>query len=416
MALSILLALVVAVSAASGIAGAASDRKATTQATTLRLAWQAGGWSVAIDALIKNFQRVHPDIEIKTEYAPIATYGQFIQTQFQAGTAADLVFGSPGTGNANGLGNFWKANRLVDLSKEKWAKRVAKETWLKDEKGRVYGAPIGAFPIGVIYNKTLYSQLGLTIPKTFSGLVANCRKATSQGKTAFSLAGAFPAILAMGMAGSYVHAADPNWNAKRAAGRVSFASSPLWRRLLQRIVDMKNAGCFPQAVTALQIPQAVGLLGSQQAASYTAPGDATATIRAANPQLNLGMYAFPGDRAAATRPIVAYGQAIGINKASANIAAAKTFIAFAMREGQSKVLAHFMGVPTITEAKQGKLPSYMSDLSPYVKSGKFAPLAYLPWPNPDVYNIALAQGITGLLTGQLSIDTVLRNMDAAWNR
>jgi len=55
------------------------------------MSWQAGGWSVAIDALVKNFERQHPDIGIKTDYAPIPTYGQVIQTQFQAGNGPDLV-------------------------------------------------------------------------------------------------------------------------------------------------------------------------------------------------------------------------------------------------------------------------------------------------------------------------------------
>jgi raffinose/stachyose/melibiose transport system substrate-binding protein len=408
-ALGTLVTAVVLVGVAAGSASSAA------KVTTLRMSWQAGGWSVAIDALVKNFERQYPDIQIKTEYAPIPTYGQVIQTQFQAGNGPDVVFGSPGTGIANGLGILWKAGRLVDLSKEKWAKRIGKDTLLWNGKS-LYGLPIGVFPLGVIYNKALYQQLKLTIPKTFSQLLANCRQATSRGKVAFTLAGAFPPIYAMAVAGTYVMGVDPNWNEKRAAGKATFTSSPLWRKALQRVLDMKAAGCWPQEVASLQIPQAIALLGSGQAAAYVAPGDATATIRAANPQLDLGMYPFPGDTAAATRVVIAYGQAIGINKSSPHVAEAKKFLAFAAREGQSKVLAHFMGIPTVTEGKQGKLPGYMSDLVSALKAKKTATQAYLPWPNPDVYNTALSQGVTGLLTGQLSIDDVLRNMDAAWSR
>ena len=35
------------------------------------------------------------------------------------------------------------------------------------------------------------------------------------------------------------------------------------------------------------------------------------------------------------------------------------------------------------------------------------------WTNPQVYQ-ALGSGVTGLLTGQKTVDDVLKDMDAAW--
>ena len=36
------------------------------------------------------------------------------------------------------------------------------------------------------------------------------------------------------------------------------------------------------------------------------------------------------------------------------------------------------------------------------------------WTNPEVYN-ALGTGVTGLLTGQTTVEDVLKSMDAAWD-
>ncbi len=52
----------------------------------------------------------------------------------------------------------------------------------------------------------------------------------------------------------------------------------------------------------------------------------------------------------------------------------------------------------------------MKDL---IDQNKTAPYGYLGWPNGEVYN-ALGTGVTGLLTGQKSVDDVLKAMDDAW--
>ncbi len=46
--------------------------------------------------------------------------------------------------------------------------------------------------------------------------------------------------------------------------------------------------------------------------------------------------------------------------------------------------------------------------------GDYVALPNLEWPNPAVYD-ALATGVQGLLSGQGDIQTVLENMDRAWD-
>ena len=61
-----------------------------------------------------------------------------------------------------------------------------------------------------------------------------------------------------------------------------------------------------------------------------------------------------------------------------------------------------------------KLRPELSGISPLLKTKtKVFPLIHLDWRNPEVFNL-LGQGVQGLLTGQRSVDQILRAMDAAW--
>jgi len=383
-----------------------------SQAVTLRLTWQAG-YDKPIGALITDFEKAYPNIHVKVEFLPIATYGQVIQTEFQAGNGPDVLYGSPGSGNTNGLGLLEKAGKLADLSSEPFAASVTRDTLLWDGK-RLYGLPVAAFPIGALYNQAVFEGTGLTVPTTFSQLLNVCHTLASKGKVAIGLSGAAPNLFVAALASNYVYNQDPTWNTDRSAHKVSFATSPLWRQTLQRLVDLKSNGCFPAGVAGLQIPQAISMLASGQALMSLLPGDASASISAGNPTVRMGMFPFPGDSAASTSVPVAFGQAIGVNAASPHLKEAKQFVAFVARPTKSKILAHYMGVPTISEYKQGTLTPLLSGLAPAIKAHHTTPYAALSFPNAAVYT-DLGTESQGLLTGQVSIDQALSALDRAWD-
>jgi raffinose/stachyose/melibiose transport system substrate-binding protein len=58
------------------------------------------------------------------------------------------------------------------------------------------------------------------------------------------------------------------------------------------------------------------------------------------------------------------------------------------------------------------LPQY-AGVSDLIDQNKISQYPYIDWPNGEVYN-ALGTGVTGLLTGQMSVDDVLASLDKAW--
>ena len=74
---------------------------------------------------------------------------------------------------------------LVDLSGEAWQANVLDsfKVTVTAPDGTVRGAPAGtAMGGGVLYNKPIYAELGLSIPKSWAEFMANNEKIKAAGK------------------------------------------------------------------------------------------------------------------------------------------------------------------------------------------------------------------------------------------
>jgi raffinose/stachyose/melibiose transport system substrate-binding protein len=89
------------------------------------------------------------------------------------------------------------------------------------------------------------------------------------------------------------------------------------------------------------------------------------------------------------------------------------FLAFSVSPDEAKKIAEAQGsIPIGTPASSDLLPQYQPVL-PFLEANNTLPFGPDAWPNAKVYN-ALGTGVTGLLTGQKTIDGVLKSMDQAW--
>lgn len=384
----------------------------------ITVASQAGGTNVGFEAVASNFMKANPNVTVKNIFLPIATYAQTIDTEFQAGNAPDIVYGSAGSGNANSLLPRARAGQLVDLSKRVWATRVPKELKPYAYLGKkLYMLPLNLVAVGAVYNADLMKANGWKPPTTFKQLLSLCAAAKAKGLAAWSIGGQFPNISGAVLASSIVYSADPKWTAKRYANKVTFAGTPTWHKTLQRWVDMKNAGCFPQGVEGMGIPQALSLMASGRALWYVAPAGVENSIKGINPNFHGGFFTIPsGDTAAQTRATVGWTDSLGVNAKSPNLQWALKYIDFLARQGQSRLIPKANDAVSFTDFNQGKVPDILKPITAQLKDPKrHTDLANTLWPNGDIYT-ALGQGMTGLLTGQKTIDQVLQDMDAAWNK
>src|SRR4051812_39390824 len=200
-------------------------------------------------AVIRNFERVHPDITIETTYVPTAAQlSQLITTELAAGTAPDLFPTYPGCGTQISICRLAKAGYLAPMVGKAWAKSLDPRVLSYSKLGPTLYAflPSVVFD-GLLTNDTMLKTLGLKVPRTFAQLLTFCQKARAAGTTPLMLTALGSNTLQQLIADialTTVYAKDKQWRRKLQAGKVTFQGTAGWHQALQEIIDMKDADCF----------------------------------------------------------------------------------------------------------------------------------------------------------------------------
>jgi raffinose/stachyose/melibiose transport system substrate-binding protein len=371
--------------------------------------------------LIANFERVHPDIKIDVQYAGTnADLYRLETTQLAAGNGPDLFVTYPGCGTPISICTLAKSGYLAPMVKKPWAKRSVPLVTSMDKMGPGLFAftPIVSL-YGVFTNDDLFKRLKLKIPETYPQLLALCSKARAAGTVAMIIpgnSGTDITSLLSGLAVPLVYAKDKSFLAKQKAGTATFAGTGGWRQALQEFADMSAAGCFQAgaagtsgAAAAVQFAQGQGLM-------MPAITNNKGLVDAAKPAFTFTHHLFPGGTGAGQmRTFVHLSLSLAVNaRASAEKQeAAQTVIDFFARPKQNALFAKIQGGMTQYDFRNRDLPPFMSTESSAVANRAYAIEPAQTWPNANVV-LQMQQNQIGLITGQRTVDDVLKAMDAGW--
>jgi raffinose/stachyose/melibiose transport system substrate-binding protein len=378
------------------------------------------GYGAAWQVLVPNFERYYPNITVNFTAAPgSAGLFRLEATELAAGNAPALLQTGPGCGGPVSVCVFAKAGDLAPLVKKPWVRRSMPLVTSADKHGAVLYAftPMVA-PMGVFTNDDLFKKLGLKVPETFSQLLDLCRKAKADGTVALMIQGASPQNLldlVDDLAVANVYGNDPHWNAQRRAGTVTFAGTPGWHTALQEIVDMNSAGCFEAGLLDVdpyaEFAQGQGLMLSTMS-------NMKASVDFYNPQFHYSFRPFPGGTSPTqTTTTLHLNGSLSVNAhASAqDQAAAQTFIDFVARPKENALVAQTQGGLTQYQFLKQQIPSFMSAMAPVFKQHAYVIDPAQSWWNADLVPTVETDAV-GLFTGQVTPDSMLQAMDAAWNQ
>jgi raffinose/stachyose/melibiose transport system substrate-binding protein len=399
----------------------ASGASAKSNAVTLRLLYNNTG-SAAMNLLIANFERVNPNIHIEPTYVdggtPLTTT---LLTQLQAGNAPDVFQMQPGFFTPISPWTLGKAGYLLNLAGSPWQKRVlpSAKNWVTYQN-KLYAWPLTLGPHGVAFNTDLFAQLGLKVPTTFSQFVAMCPKIKAAGKT--PIANGFAGSIVTGIVmyqmftAEFVYSIDKGFDQKRVAKKTTFASSPLWQRMMQAIVQLKDAGCFGPAPQGVSIPSATQQFARGDAAMSILAWAQMPGVLAVNPNLHYSFFNLPSDTASNTVMSAAVSQALGGYAKTQHPNEVKTFISFMARAKQSSLWAKVGGGVAPFDAVKGVFPAYAAPSIPAAKAGKIVVSlhTYLN-PNLSIGTSGIAGQIIGLFSGQSTPDSALKALDYLWD-
>lgn len=419
-----LFAVALAVTMTVALAVGVSVTTASTKATTIKFLAQSNGQgNPQLQAILDKFMQLNPDIKVEATYLPIGTtYANTLRTQLSSGNGPDVFYVTAGTGGLQSVLPLAKAGYVTDLSKQPWVKTLPLAPAARPffwRRGKLTALPFAVVPVGVMYNTDVMAGLGLEPPRTQAQFLAACRTAKSKGKYFLNLAGASAqnaSLFATVVATSTVLAKDPGWNLKRITKKTTFAGTPTWRQTLQRIVDMKNAGCFPPGAEANDnIPATPGFV-SGQVVSWTLPSSIVGLLKSFNKTAKYNFFAMPGTTANDTRVNASPTDAFAVWSKSSVKPAAFKLINYMSTPAVTGRYAFLTGAVSPYQAATGKRILFeLRGLKGFLAvSSKVFPLMNLSWPNPKVVEV-LGKDVQGLLTGQKTVEQTLADLDAAWD-
>ncbi|HEY9498246.1 MAG TPA: extracellular solute-binding protein, partial [Terrimesophilobacter sp.] len=255
-----------------------------------------------VQALADAFTAANPNIKVELEERPQGSEGDnVVRTRLQTSDMTDLFYYNSGA-QFQGLS---PETTLADLSGEDFMKSVSDvfQSGVSAGDG-VYGVPVGnAMGGGILYNKTVYANLGLEVPKTWDDFMANNKVIRE--------AGIDPVIQTFGPDSTWtsqlfvlgdfynVLADNPKFAEDFTANKAHFSDTPAVLGSLQKQVDVLDAGYLNADYGSATYADGLKKLAEGTGAQYPMLTFAVTEFITNYPDAvkDIGFFAIPGDNA-----------------------------------------------------------------------------------------------------------------------
>lgn len=333
------------------------------------------------DALVEAFEAEHPDITVTVEIRPGGTEGDnLVKTRLSTGEMADVFFYNSGSL----LQALNPDSTLVNLSDQEWVGSLTEEfTPVVSTDNGLYGAPLGAsFAGGVVYNKPVYEELGLTVPETWDEFMANNATIAAEGD------GVAPVIQTYGetwtsqlfVLGDFANvlAVDPEWADQYTAHQRSYAEEPALLGF-QHQQEAAEAGFFNEDFPSATFPDGARMVAEGEGAHYPMLSNVIQTILQNTPDAvdDIGFFALPAQEAENTQATIWQPNALYVPRSTegAELEAAKEFVAFANSDAGCEIQNELLppaGPYAGTCEVLDSAPPLLADIQAYFDAGKAA--------------------------------------------
>ena len=141
------------------------------------------GPRAAFEAIVDKFRAANPSIDVEFNVTEHEAYKTAIRTFLSADKGPDVGYWFAG----NRMAGF-VADGLFDDVSDVWSsngldKSMASTMPSITFEGKQYGLPYSYYQWGVYYRKDIYDSNGISVPKTYDELLANCKKFRANGIT-----------------------------------------------------------------------------------------------------------------------------------------------------------------------------------------------------------------------------------------
>ncbi|MCM2292447.1 extracellular solute-binding protein [Allorhizobium sp. BGMRC 0089] len=315
----------------------------------------------AVQTLIDDFEKIHPDITVKWNNFDHEGYKSAIRN-FLTADPPDVFTWYSG----NRMAPFVKSGLVADVSdlwkQNGWDAQMKSALPSMTIDGKQWGVPYTYYQWGIYYRKDIFAKEGITPPKTWDELLAACAKLKKDGITPFTIgtkalwptAGWFD-YLDLRVNGYDFHMQLTN-------GKIPY-TDPRVKAVFAKWDELIKPGYFIDNHAALDWQDAVPLMVQGKAAMYLMGNFAVATMKLGGlKEDQIGFLQFPTINPSIPDAEEAPTDTFNISAHAKNMKDAKVFLAYiAEPEVQAKMTATMGQLPVNNKAPE---PS-----DPFLKQG-----------------------------------------------
>ncbi|MEC0266821.1 ABC transporter substrate-binding protein [Paenibacillus anseongense] len=281
----------------------------------------------SFDALVKKFNDANPNIIVTQVNPPDAE--TVLKTRVAKKDVPDVI----GLGATDTYAQLSKSGLFADFSNDSLTANIQPSyiNMLKKLTGsdQLSAIPFTANASGVIYNKTMFKELGLSVPKTWDELLATAQKVKDAGKTPIYLTikDSWTVMVPFNSLSTNILGID--FYDKRSKGSVKF-DSPEFREVANKQLKLLDFGQKDMMGKGYNDGNTAFAKG--ESAMYLQGVWAIPEIKKANPSIDLGVFPFPATNDPAKNKVISgVDTLLTISKSSKHPEEAKKFIEFMLK-------------------------------------------------------------------------------------
>jgi raffinose/stachyose/melibiose transport system substrate-binding protein len=367
----------------------------------------------AIKADIANFEK-KSGVKVKLNVSPNDTIRTVLQTQLRSGAGPDVFGYDTGPGFAGVLA---KAGLLYDLTDQYKKQNYPIYDWAKKAvtfDGKILGIPDQIEEVGLFYNKDLFKQNDIALPKNLADLEDAAATFKAKGIIPFTLGdkegweGGH--LLSMALASQVgadaqkkLIAGDGDWSSDPVVSSIN-----VWKNFLDK-------GWTPQSPSAITYDNANALFFSGKAAMNPTGTWLTQDITT-NAKFDAGFIPFPGPDDAGVA-VGGLGSGTFMSAKPHNVSAALKLMDYLTSEGHGASEIAQYSIPaypvSVKDTKVSPLfGQVVRDTAGYAK-GSGGVGENIDVNSTDAFNKAMWDGMQGILSGQGTPASVATALQAA---
>lgn len=339
---------------------------------TLMLA-QSSYSEEAFSGIKEKFSEMY-DISLEYEVIPDAQFTNLSQVRVSTGEAPDVIFANVPAAYST----YDAPNTLVEMSDQPWTGRLGMDTKaIETGDGGLYGMPITGFSgvMGVIYNKDVFENLSLEIPKTYDGFLEACETIKQSGVNPLYLSfkdtwttQIVPMIYFANLLDERCDEVYQQLN----ANQTSFADVPEFKQALTDFQALFDAGYINEDYIVGTYDESQAAVAEGRSAMMVCGEYAVNAILEKYPDANIGMFPLPYNDV--DKVMTAnYVYALCVPKAAANVEQSLDFID---KFSQEDILGIYLNANSVNSPYSDVVSENINDVlqgmyDNYLNAGKF---------------------------------------------